>query len=287
MHKPSRRNFKRNKIYAPEIDSLLETDLAFVQDLAKENDGVNYLLVVIDVFSKFLWVRPMEKKHARSLVQAFDSILSEKRKPDKLRTDKGIEFTNESFQQYLKKQRIRFYTATNEPKAAVVERVNRTQSVSKSKLYRYFTGANFLCYIDVLQDIVDSYNNMYHRSIGRAPATVSLLNVGQVRRKLYGKIERSKPKRFKFKVGDHVRLSPRKRLLKKGYKMNWTEEIFQIVNWLPRTPVVYQVRDLLERPIEGAFYEKESQKVKRPDIFRVEKVLKKRIRKKKEEYLVR
>ena len=284
LHKPSRRNFKRNKIYAPEIDSLWEADLAFVQDLAKENDGVNYLLVVIDVFSKFLWVRPMKNKNARSLVQAFDSILSEKRKPEKLRTDKGTEFINESFQQYLKKQGIQFYTATNEPKAAVVERVNRTL---KSKLYRYFKGVNSLRYIDVLQDIVDSYNNTYHRSIGRSPATVSLLNVGQVRSKLYGKIERSKPKRFKFKVGDHVRLSLRKRLFKKGYKMNWTEEIFQIVNRLPRTPVVYEVRDLLERPIEGVFYEKELQKVERPDIFRVEKVLKKRLRKKKEEYLVR
>ena len=69
--------------------------------------------------------------------------------------------------------------------------------------------------------------------------------------------------------------------------MNWAEEIFQIVNRLPRTPVVYQVRDSLERPIEGVFYEKELQKVKRPDIFRVEKVLKKRIRNKKEEHLVR
>ena len=284
LHKPSRRNCKHNKIYAPEIDSLWEADLAFVQDVAKENDGVNYLLVVIDVFSKFLWVRPMKNKNARSLVQAFDSILSEKRKPEKLRTDKGTAFISESFQQYLKKQGIQFYTAMNEPKAAVVERVNRTL---KSKLYRYFTGVNSLRYIDVLQDIVDSYNNTYHRSIGRAPATVSLLNVGQVRRKLYGKIERSKPKRFKFKVGDHVRLSLRKRLFKKGYKMNWTEEIFQIVNRLPRTPVVYEVRDLLERPIEGVFYEKELQKVKRPDIFRVEKVLKKRIRNKKEEYLVR
>ena len=166
----------------------------------------------------------------------------------------------------------------------MVERVNCTL---KSKLYRYFTGVNSLRYIDVLQDIVDSYNNTYHRSIGRAPATVSLLNVGQVRRKLYGKIERSKPKCFKFKVGDHVRLSLRKRLFKKGYKMNWTEEIFKIVDRLPRTPVVYEVRDSLERPIEGVFYEKELQKVKHPDIFRVEKVLKTRIRNKKEEYLVR
>ena len=161
---------------------------AFVQDVAKENDGMNYLFVVIDVFSKFLWVRPMKKETVRSLIQAVGSILSKKRKPEKPRTDKGTEFVNKSFQQYLKKQRIQFYTAKNEPKADVVERVNRTL---KSKLYRYFTGVNSLHYIDVLQDIVDSYNNTYHRSIGWVPATVSLLNVGQVRRKLYGKIERS------------------------------------------------------------------------------------------------
>ena len=114
---------------------------------------------------------------------------------------------NNSFQQYLKKQGIQFYTAKNEPKAAVVERVNHTL---KSKRYHYFMGVNSLRYIDILQDIVDLRNNTYHRSIGRAPATVSLLNVGQVRRKLYGKIERSKPTDVKFKVGDHVRLSLRK-----------------------------------------------------------------------------
>ena len=69
-----------------------------------------------------------------------------------------------------------------------------------------------------------------------APATVSLLNVGDVRRKLHGTIVRSKPKHFKFKVGDHVRLSLHKHLFKKGYEINWTEEIFQIVNRIPRTP---------------------------------------------------
>ena len=121
-------------MYALETDSLWEADLAFVQDVAKENDGVNYLLVVIDVFSKYVLVRPMKNKTARSLLEAFDSVLPEGRKPEKLRTYKGTEFLNESFQQYLKKKNIHFYTANNEPKTSVVERVNRTL---KSKLYRY------------------------------------------------------------------------------------------------------------------------------------------------------
>ena len=207
----------------------------------------------------------MKNKTAHSLLEAFDSILSEGRKPEKLRTDKGIEFLNETFQQNLKKKNIHFYTA-NEPKASVVERVNQTL---KSKLYRYFTAVNSLHYIDVLQDLVDSYNNTYHRSIGRAPATVSLLNVGTVGRKLYGEMNSTPPKKFKFRVGDHVRLSLLKPLFKKGYKMSWTEEIFQITHQLSRTPVVYTVQDLLERPIEGTFCEEELQKVKHPDIFRI------------------
>ena len=121
LHKPSRRNFEQNEVYASEIYSLWDTDLAFVQDVAKEDDGVNYLLVVIDVFSKYVWVRPMENETVHSLLEAFDFVLSEGTKPEKLRTDKGAEFLNESFRQYLKKKDIQFCTANKEPKASVVE----------------------------------------------------------------------------------------------------------------------------------------------------------------------
>ena len=113
-------------MYAPEIYSLWDTDLAFVQDVAKENDGLNYLLVVIDVFSKYVRVKPMKKKTVDSLLEAFDSVLSKGRKPEKLRTDKGTEFLNKSFRQYLKKKDIQFCTANNEPKVSVVDRVNLT-----------------------------------------------------------------------------------------------------------------------------------------------------------------
>ena len=142
-------------------------------------------------------------------------------------------------------------------------------------------------YIDDLQDIVDSYNNTYHRSIAPTPASVNLLNVGSVRRKLYGKMKPSHSKKYKFNVGDFVRMSLKKRLFKKGYKANFTEEVFKITERLPRTPEVYKVQDLLERPISGTFYVKELQKVNRPDIFRIEKVLKKRKTNKQDEYLVR
>ena len=77
----------------------------FVTHVAKENDGVKYLLVDIDVLSKYVWVRPMKNKTARSVLETFDSILSEGRKPEKLRTYEGTEFLNESFQQYLNNEK--------------------------------------------------------------------------------------------------------------------------------------------------------------------------------------
>ena len=93
-------------------------------------------------------------------------------------------------------------------------------------------------YIAILQDIVHGYNNSYHRSIGRAPALVSLLNVGQVRRKLYGK-SWTKPKRkFKFKLGDQVSISKSRRTFKKGYLSSWTQEIFTVTKIIPRVPPV-------------------------------------------------
>ena len=97
-------------MYAPEIDSLWKVHLAFVQDVAKDNDGANYLLVVIDVLSKCAWVRLMENKTALSLLEAFYSILSKCSKPEKLRTDKGTEFLNESFYQYLEKKTFNLYS---------------------------------------------------------------------------------------------------------------------------------------------------------------------------------
>ena len=102
-------------------------------------------MVAIDVLSKYAWVSPMKDKTGKSLIAAFNSILKNGRKPEKLRTDKGTEFVNASFQDYLKKKGIDFYVATNEPKAAVVERLNRTL---KSKQYRYVTSENTLRYID-------------------------------------------------------------------------------------------------------------------------------------------
>ena len=100
-------------MYAPEIDTLWEDDLSFVKDVAKENDGVSYLLGVIDVFSKYVWVRPMKKETACCLLEVFGSILSGARKPEKLRTYEGRELLKSHSISILRRRNIQFYAASH------------------------------------------------------------------------------------------------------------------------------------------------------------------------------
>ena len=125
-----------------------------------------------------------------------------------------------------------------------------------------------------MQVIVHAYKNSYHRSIGQAPASVSLLNVGQVRRKLYGKSWTKPIRKFKFKLGNQVCISKSQRTFKKGYLPSWTQEIFTVVKIIPKVPPVYQLRDYADDEIEGVFYAQELHKVqKSDDIYKIEKIL--------------
>ena len=173
-----------------------------------------------------------------SLVNGFQIILDTGRSPKKLQTDKGTEFLNRKFQSFLKEKNIHFFTTNSELKASVVEHFNRTL---KTRMWKYFTAKNTRVYIDILRDIVQGYNKSYHRSIVQALASVSLLNVGQVRRKLYGNLWTKPRRELKFKLGDQVRISKSRRTFKKGYLPSWTQEIFTVAKIIPRVPPVYRL----------------------------------------------
>jgi hypothetical protein len=89
LHKPARRNFKRNRVIVGGIDEEWQMDLADMQSLKQYNDGYRYLLVCIDVFSKYVWVIPIKSKTGPALVEAFKVILLSGRKPEKIMTDQG------------------------------------------------------------------------------------------------------------------------------------------------------------------------------------------------------
>ena len=296
LHAPVRRKFRRNRIVVHSINEQFQADLADMTTWAKKNDGYKYLLTCIDVFSKYAWVVPLKVKTGTAVKQAFEEHIFSERKPEKLQTDQGKEFVNSTFREYLKEQGVEhfFSLSAGEVKCAVVERFNRTL---KSKMWKYFTYKNDTRrYIDVLPDLVHSYNHTYHSVIKMAPASVTDANVKQVWQNMYGKYfetsvmdeqKRRQRRRYKFSVGDHVRLSGERIVFRKGYEQGWTEEIYTVCRRMLRDPPVYVVKDEQDEELQGVFYDNELQRVVKPDVYIIEQVLKTRGVGNQREYFVK
>ena len=132
-------------------------------------------MCVIDIFSKYAWIVPLKDKKSVSIVNAFQKILKESdRKPNKIWVDKGSEFYNNSFKKWLKDNDIEMYSIHNEGKSVVAERFIRTL---KTKIYKYMTSVSKNVYIDKLNDIVNEYNNTYHRIIKMKPVDVKVIHI--------------------------------------------------------------------------------------------------------------
>ena len=107
LHKPIIRKFKKRKAYSSFIDNIWGVDLADMQSLSKNNKGNKYLLGAIDIFSKYVWVVRLKDKKGTSIVKAFQKIISEGRKPNKIWVDQGKEFYNNFFKDFLKINKIK------------------------------------------------------------------------------------------------------------------------------------------------------------------------------------
>ena len=266
LHKPIKRNFNRRRVLVSGIDKIWAADLADMKAFSKFNKGFNFLLLVIDIFSKYGWVLPLKNKEGKTVASALKTIFKE-RKPEKMWVDKGKEFYNKDV-----KDLIELYSTENEAKSSVVERWIRTM---KEKMWKYFTDNNTNVYIDILPDLVKNYNNTKHSSIKMTPVEARKpKNELTVWRNLYP--DRLEAARInpQFSVGDKVRLSKKKALCEKGYTTRWTEETFTITKIKHTSPVTYKVADLNGEEIDGTFYEPELQKT-RQQIFRIEKVIEK------------
>ena len=135
------------------------------------------------------------------------------RKPNKICVDKGCEFYNNSFKKLLKDNDIEMHSIHNEGKLVVSERFIRTL---KKEIYKYMTAISKNIYIDKLDDILNEYNNAYHRTIKMKPV--------DIKDNTYFDFEKEiNDKDPKFKIGDHVRIFKYKNIFAKGYVPNWSE----------------------------------------------------------------
>ena len=270
LHKPVRKKFEKRKVFVKGIDDTWGADLVEMGNLMQWNEGIRYLLMVIDVFSKYGWIRTLKNKRGDTVAEAFVSIFNEGRTPKKLWVDKGKEFWNKNVEEVMQKFGVERYSTQNEEKVSVVERWNRT---IKGKIWKLFSARNSMIYVDKLKEILADYNVTKHSSIGMTPVQASKkLNERKVYAKLYEDELFRKRRLPKFEVGDKVRISKWKRGFEKGFTPNWTEEIFVVKKVLHTKPITYRLKDLLEDDVEGSFYDQELQKVEQ-EIFRIEEVL--------------
>ena len=182
LHKPVIKKFNKRKAYSQFKDNLWGVDLADMQSLSRKNKGIKYLLCAIDLFSKYAFVVPLKDKKEISVTNGFNKIIKQSGRK-------------------------------------VAERFIRTL---KNKLYKHMTATGKNVYYDVLDDIVNEYNNTEHNTIKMKPK-----DVGNNNKRVY--IDEHNGKHSRFKVGDRVRISKFKIIFTKGYTPNWSRGIF-IVN---------------------------------------------------------
>ena len=290
----ARRRFIRSRVIVEGVDSQWDIDLMDMVNLQKHNEGVKYILIAIDVFSRFLYAQPVKSKRGADLVTVLKRILTAPKKPKTIRTDRGMEFRSKEVNTYLKSQNIHhLYAYNTETKANYAERVIKT---IKHKIFRYLLKNRTRRYIDILQDVVHSYNHTSHRSLGENPAAISMENEGESRLQQYlirtkgSKREQPVIKKMKYKIGQTVRLSHIRSVFDREYSQKWTGEIFKIKSHFQRQGIpVYTLVDWDNDEIDGTFYEQELQAINVDEgtEFSIEKILKRRTRNKKREVLVR
>lgn len=271
LHRPARRNYQRRHVKILGLDETWQADLVDMQEYARENKGYKYLLTVIDIFSKFSWALPLKSKRGKDVADAMESLFKQGRVPKNLHTDKGTEFYNSNFNNLMKKFNVHLYSTYSNLKASICERFNRTL---KNKMWMRFSLQGNYKWFDILPNFLTEYNNTKHRTIKMKPRDVTAMNEKQLFQDVYKQFKYKSLKPSKFKVNDRVRISKFKHVFEKGYTPNWTTEIFTITHVMATSPVTYKLKDYRDQPIAGGFYEQELAKVKHPDVYLVEKVLK-------------
>lgn len=285
LHQQVRRRFRRQRVIVPYMDYQWDADTASMTTYTKDNDGYGFFVLVIDIFSRFLWTVPLRTTKGSEMSNALKSVFDQGRIPDHLRTDKGVEFKNRTVQKLTKDLEIKQFYTQNESKANFAERAIKNM---KSRISRYRSHHQTNRWIDVLSKITESYNRTYHGSIKRAPIDVKkkdqveLWKIQHDIKTTQTKTKRSKggpTTRYKFGVGDTVRISHLQRPFQREYDERWTYEYFVIASRGMKQGIpFYTLKDVEGDVINGTFYESELSRVIVTDdtTYRIEKVFKRR-----------
>lgn len=276
------REYKRPRVYNPYFiykkRDLVQADLIDIRELSKANDGVNHLLLIIDVFTRFVWVYPITNKRATTVRDALREWLESLRmKPRVFSTDRGGEFFNGQVRALFRSFDVEQQEAVGTSKASYAERANKSIQIL---LYKYMTDKQTERYLDALPLLVRTYNSRGHRSLKfMSPAEAEQpRNQREVLRIAKARFAKVKTRQAKLKVGDRVRIKKDAKVItpaRRAYAQQFKSEYFRIreINTKLPIPLYYLESDDDNEIIIGGFYREELQLI-RGDTFKIDRVIK-------------
>ena len=215
-------------------------ELAYVDKLAKVNNGVKYSLVRQNLFDRTVDAKGLKTKDSKETVLSFSKMITRKNRPNKIWVEQGTEFAGE-FKKFCSDEGKEIYSTMSETKAAFAERTIRSL---KNIMYRYMEDYGYK-HIHKLPQFIATMNSRNNRSIDMKP--------NHVRNSDFMSIYYIKPlreyKKPKFGIGDRVRISKYDLPFRKGYKPQFTQEIFGIVTIATKKPPTYTIKDKQEEVI--------------------------------------
>ena len=271
-HRRVKRRFPTGRVISGGYMETLQADLMDLSRYSRWNKGFKYVLLVIDIFSKLAFAKPLKRKN--DTPKAFKTMLADfPLRPLYLHVDRGTEFYNAEMRQVLKDHVITMYSTNSVYKANMAERLIRTV---RKRLARYFEHYGTWRWIDHFPNLISNYNSTVHSTTGLKPSSVGLHNQKELWRKLY-MTDVPESDSVKYLPGDFVRISKSRAAFdKEAYDM-YSEEVYTVSKVCPGPPVYYRIVDLTNEPIDGRFYRHELSKTVRPDRFVIEKVLRRNV----------
>jgi hypothetical protein len=210
-------------IKAAFADQIWQVDLMDVSKESHHNKGYNYLLCIVDIYSRFAQVIPLKKKDTKHVMEAITNVLLVKH-PKIIMSDNGSEFISRKWKALMKKYDIemRYSEPGDHNRMGIVERFNKTL---RGLIGNYRSAYDTDNYIDVLQDLVNNYNNTVHSATQSTPSKPNAKKIQEI---ISDKEEKAEQELTEFNIGDKVRTILAKSKFTKFSEPKWSKVTYTI-----------------------------------------------------------